>query len=189
MKTIQMYVTSKYDRHCNVGVWAYYLAWNGAVKKEVGQVENVSSTNKLNLMAVSEALEHILEPCIIKVHSKSELGFKHTHGSVNADLLAHIQMTVMKAGHVFSCDRDYNQEVIDNWEKMNTKSIENTKRIQADIEQREDERRQLEEEREQIEKEWEEELANQAQPENWRQMYSDLMGPSEGVWVPGSGGY
>jgi hypothetical protein len=25
--------------------------------------------------------------------------------------------------------------------------------------------------------------------ENWREMYSDLMGPSQGTWVPGSGGY
>lgn len=171
MKVIDIYVIGKYEYKSQNGNWIFYMTHRGAVMKQSGFIENAGSPTRVALYALMQAIGRITEPCELKIHSRSNLGFLNMQTSKNKDLLMNIQRQIVNAGHIFSYDTNFPDKQIEKWEEDNR-------------------RREAEERRKAEEEAFEKNIQEQAmQSEDWRAMYSDLMGPSQGCWIPGSGGY
>lgn len=180
MKVVDIYVIGKYEYKTQTGNWIFYMTHRGAVMKQSGFIEKAGSPTRVALYALLQAINRINEPCNLKIHSKTNLGFMSMQTSKNKDLLVVIQRQIVNAGHLFSHDTNFPSEQIEKWEEENRLKQENKRK--AEIEQ--ERKRKAEEEA------YDRHIEEQAmQSEDWRAMYSDLMGPSEGRWVPGSGGY
>lgn len=170
MKVVDIYLIGKYDYNTKVGNWIFYMTHRGAVMKQSGYIENAGSHVRTALYALIQALGRIKEPCELRIHSKANLGFLNMQRSKNKDLLMEVQRYIVKAGHEFSHDTNFPSDEIEKWEEDNNR------------------RKKQREQREQDE--YDRHIEEQAmQSQDWRAMYSDLMGPSQGCWVPGSGGY
>lgn len=200
MKQVEIFVIGRYDYRSHVGTWIYYLNYKKAVIKRCGQIPDAKSAARVTLYALYEALGCITEPCEIIVHSKSPLGFKRPQSSNNKDVIMKIMSTVNRAGHLIHFDTKDDFGRVDIWEqiygtpvgydsqnkyenKHNVKtakpSIDNANTINDVF----DTHKQSSSSEDEIIKE------QAMQSSDWREMYSDLMGPSGGTWVPGSGGY
>lgn len=166
MKKVNIYIDGKGSTAKNEAQWIYYLNYKDSVIKRVGRCGDYS-LNTATLQALINALSCVNEPCEIDIYSKIELGFKNPKKSKNKLFILEIQKIVNEAGHIIklNIDKEFNQPK--RWENEN-----NTKQQK----QQADQRKQVN-------------MENAAGPEDWREMYSDLMGPSHGAWVPGSGGY
>ena len=171
MKEINLYVLGKYKYDTKVGTWIFYLEYRGAVMKRSGTVRNGISHVRMSLYAIGQALACINEPCIIHIHSNCNLGFKNIKQSRNAHIISDIQHRMINAGHMYKMDTETKfDNLIMSWEEKYGKKKE--------VKQSE------------VKKDYDKMIEEQAmQSKDWRAMYSDLMGPSQGTWVPGSGGY
>lgn len=180
MKTVNIYICGNYEYKSRIGTWAYYLEYNGAVKKQSAQAGGLKSPAQTTLVALVKALECIKEPCNLVIHSKTGLGFNRPKSSPNKDLLLKIIKLINSAGHIAVFDSNCDFKQVDNWENLygNKKQQENKKVNPNDVFAMPNKK-----EEEHLEK-----MAEEAK-QDWRAMYSDLMGPSQGCWVPGSGGY
>lgn len=182
MKKINLYATGKYNSRDNSGYWVYYLEWNGAVLKRSGLCDTNCklSIAKVTLYSIYNALNAVKEPCIINIHTPFNVGLNNVKNSPNKDYIKSIHDLIINAGHQVSWDLDYDKEKIEQWERKYSRN-----NIEAEKEKREQLKRQKEEQ-----EEYDKFIEKQAmEAEDWRAMYSDLMGPSQGCWVPGSGGY
>lgn len=192
MKSIEIFIIGKYEYKYKLGTWVYYLSYKRAVIKRTGQITNAGSPNRVTLYALYQALEKVKEPCEIVVHSKIPLGFNKPKESVNKDLLVQIQTAINKAGHIVKFDTKDDFGRVDIWEQVYGTPINQDKKQRAqakpDINNKTTPNSVFETPREPnyTDAEIEEQKAKST---DWREMYSDLMGPSQGTWVPGSGGY
>lgn len=177
MKVVDIYVLGKYEYKTSVGQWIFYMTHKGAVMKKSGYIENAGSSTRTTLYALLQAIGRIKEPCMLRIHSRANLGFLSMQKSKNKDLLISIQRQIVNAGHQFTHDTKFPNEQIEKWEE------ENRQKVKAEKEKAEIEKKR---EMDAYDKMIEEQAM---QSEDWRAMYSDLMGPSQGCWVPGSGGY
>lgn len=166
MKKINIYIDGKGSNNKEEAQWIYYLNYKDSVIKRKGRCGDYS-LNTATLQALINALSCVNEPCEINIYSKIELGFKHPKKSKNKLFILEVQRIVNEAGHIimFNIDKEFNQPK--QWEKEN-----NTKQQKQQSAQRKQEN-----------------MEKSSGPADWREMYSDLMGPSHGAWVPGSGGY
>lgn len=174
MKTVNIYVCGTYEYKSRIGTWTYYLEYNGAVKKQSAQAGNMRSHVQTTLIALVKALEALNQPCILVIHSKQPLGFNSLTKSANKELLVKILNMMTSVGHTASFDSNNNFEQVQIWESLYGHG-------------KQDEQKQKRREQKEEEKQFEK-MAKQSE-EDWKAMYSDLMGPSQGCWVPGSGGY
>lgn len=183
MKVIDIFLIGKYDYKNNIGCWTYYMSCMGAVKKDCNYTTGKTSAARMAIIALLHALECIHTPCIIRIHTKNNFNLNNIKKSQNKDLLEKVQMIIIKAGHQISIDNDVNDDVINTWEYMYGNKAERDAEAKRLREQQKAEKK--------IQKEMDKQLEKQAEQntQDWRSMYSDLMGPSEGAWVPGSGGY
>ena len=166
MKQIDIYIDGKGSTAKDEAQWIYYLNYKDCVIKRKGKCGDYTS-HTATLQALINALSCVKEPCEINIYSKIELGFKNTKKSRNKLFILEIQRIVNEAGHVitFNIDKEFNKPK--KWENEN-----NTKQQKQQAAQRKQEN-----------------MEKSSGPDDWRAMYSDLMGPSQGAWVPGSGGY
>lgn len=181
MKIVNIYVCGTYEYASRIGTWTYYLEYNGAVKKQSAQAGNMKSHVQTTLIALVKALESLNQACNLIIHSKQPLGFNSLTKSANKELLVKILNMMTSVGHIASFDSNNNFEQVQLWEKLygnNKEEIQKQKR-----KEQQQSRKEQKEEEKQFEK-----MARQSE-EDWKAMYSDLMGPSQGCWVPGSGGY
>lgn len=180
MKTVNIYVCGTYEYKSRIGTWAYYLEYNGAVKKQSAQAGGLKSNAQTTLIALMKALADIKYPCNLVIHSKYPLGFKNPKTSSNKELIAKIIKHINTVGHIVEFKDKCDFKQCDEWERLygNNKKKE-TKKVDPNevfAMTSNDEEKHLER------------MAEEAR-QDWRTMYSDLMGPSQGCWVPGSGGY
>lgn len=184
MKNIEIYVIGNYDFSFKASIWAYYLSYKKAVIKRTGLTYEHWSRNRADLQALYNALQHVTEPCKIKIYSKTKLGFDKPKLSSNKDLIVDIMSIINKAGHVVEYVFTKEMPQVDIWEQLYGTPI-NTSRHSSlenkpDITDKQtpndvfaiDKNNEKQLNEEQIRKEWEELLKEQ-----------------RGVWVPGSGGY
>ncbi|MBO5387942.1 MAG: hypothetical protein J6A59_07380 [Lachnospiraceae bacterium] len=193
MKNVEIFLIGKYEYNSKIGTWAYYLNYKKAVIKRCGQINNGGSHVRVALYALYRALEHITEPCNIIIHSKSPLGFKYPKKSSNKDLLIKIQTTINKAGHIVHFDTTDDYGRVDIWEQVYGTPI-NKGKVQRDVKSKPDiDGRKTPNDvfnTNKKEEDYDKIVEEQAmKSKDWREMYSDLMGPSQGTWIPGSGGY
>lgn len=171
MKTIHIYVLGKFEYKTGIGTWIYYLNYKDAVIKRTGNIENAKCPVRVALYSLYIALQQVKEPCYIIIHSKAALGFKYPKKSSNKDILVKIQRVINNLGHSVEMIVDTDFSIIDEWENMYNKPKTNRQQKPQErypaayIEQKINENK------------------------DWRSMYSDLMGPSEGAWQAGMGGY
>lgn len=178
MKEVDIYVLGKYEYNTGVGTWIFYMTHRGAVLKRMGYIDNAGSSVRTTLYALMQALDRIKEPCDLRIHSRANLGFLNMQKSRNKDLLMHIQRAIVNSGHTFSHDTKFDNNLIEKWETDNKNKINKAKKEA----QQEAARR----EQEEADRLIQEQAMKSA---DWREMYWDLMGPSQGCWVPGQGGY
>lgn len=187
MKEIDIYIIGKYDTKTRVGTWIYYLEYKRAVIKRVGQVENISSSARITLVALYQALQHVTEPCAINIHSKIRVSFENAKKSANKDILLNILNIVKNAGHEINFVYENFDEKVNMWEAVYGN---NSQQKQQPARQKQKSVRPDTTNAKTPNDVFEHgNIEQQATPCDWRNMYSDLMGPSEGAWVPGSGGY
>lgn len=179
MKVVNIYVCGSYEYKSRIGTWIYYMEYNGAVKKQSGQAGGIKSPAQTLLLALYKAIQCINQPCKLIVHSKQGLGFNKPKQSPNKELILKIIQDIKDKGLVVEFETNCDFTQVDKWEELyGSKKASNKKINPNDIFAMTNKQ-----EEKQLEKMAEE--ANQ----DWRAMYSDLMGPSQGCWVPGSGGY
>lgn len=176
MKTVDIYLIGKYDYKSHTGCWIYYMTCMGAVLKDSRETNGESSSSRLALIALINAINRIKFPCIINIHTRNSMSFRNIKKSKNKDLLEQILMMLIKAGHEFNIDNNVDNKLIESWEiKYGNKK------------QKDEDKKYEHKSAKEINKSLEKQAEQVSQ--DWRAMYSDLMGPSEGAWVPGCGGY
>lgn len=184
MKVVDIYLIGKYEYSTQRGNWIFYMTYKGAVMKRSGFVDNAGSHTRTALYGLVEALNRLKEPCDLRIHSKTNLGFTSMQKSKNKDLLVNIQRQLVNAGHLFSHDTEFPTEDIEKWEEDNKRRNGLASSTNKHNDRQEQRRKKAEEDA------YDKLIEEQAmQSGDWRAMYSDLMGPSQGCWVPGSGGY
>ena len=187
MRNIDIFVIGKYEYRTGIGNWIYYLNYKNAVIKRSGYVKGAGSPNRTMLISLYKALRQVTEPCNITIHSKAALGFKKPKQSTNKDMIIQIQTLINKVGHIVTFDTSDDFGRVNIWEQVYGTNSDGTKtQLQTqkpDIINKKTANEVFEHNQSEIDKQVE------ASKEDWRAMYSDLMGPSQGCWVPGSGGY
>lgn len=183
MRTIDLFLIGKYDYKSQSGEWIYYITYRGAVKKESRITNGKSSASRLAIIALLNALNCINTPCNIRIHTKNNMSFNNIKKSINKDLLEKAMNSIINAGHQFTIDNNVEENVILAWEYEYGNKAKKDEEINKIKQQQKLEKK--------IQQEMDKQLEKQAEQHNqdWRAMYSDLMGPSEGIWRPGSGGY
>ena len=172
MKNIDIYLTSEYDYKFQIGSYAYYLSYKDAVIKRCGTKYNCKHANRALLIAFHEALSKVIEPCIITVHSKYNLGFDHPKRTTNQDLFAKIQNTINKAGHIVIYDTDKDSfNIVNTWEEIYGSG---RKKLDTMNNGHKEENKAVHE---------------ATYNKSWEDMYKDLLVDSHEKWTPISGGY
>lgn len=175
MKRINVFIKGSYDYKSRIGIWTFYLEWNGAVMKRSGSLIDAQSNVRITLYALIQAIDCINEPCILDVHTKLNLGFKTIKKSKNADLIRDIQHRIIRAGHLYNITLDFDDKIIEKWERLYGNK-DNQKKIKDEaIKQRDELDKNLDEQR--------------LQNKSLREMYDELMSESNDKWIPGMGGY
>lgn len=190
MRTVDLYAIGKCNYSENSGYWIYYLEWNGAVLKRsnICNMNCKMSPTKVTLYAIHQALIAIKEPCIIRIHTRANVGLSNVKNSPNKDYIKQIHDVIINAGHQVTWDTDFDNVKIDKWEKENNpKQTKHHISYKDKVEQQKQEKIKKQQEEQEAYDRYIEQQAMEAQ--GWREMYSDLMGPSEGRWVQGSKSY
>lgn len=185
MREVEIFVIGNYDYYNDIGIWTYYLNYQKAVIKRTDILVHAQSANRVTLSSLYFALQHVTEPCIVKIHSKVPLGFGKPRKANNKDMIVKIYNLIKESGHVviFDTKDDFGRVKI--WEQVYGTPVPALKET-------------VEERVEAIKTS--QPLLNQKQltpndvfshsQENrndWHNMYDDLDEPRG--WVPGSGGY
>jgi hypothetical protein len=189
-----------------------------AVLKDTGTTPYANNAKRATLFSFLCALKKLNGAVELIVHSRTQLGFKHPSKSSNSDCLMQIQAEINAAGHLISIDENEGAKnfirVIEfekqygtpegamyYSEKVYGKDLKSSKQKQA---QKSEQPKQRVESSKQSKQKVESpkpntnkgltpndvfEEADISNTGSWRDMYSDLMGPSQGTWVEGSGGY
>lgn len=189
MKTVELYAIGKCNYNDNTGYWIYYLEWNGVVLKRGDRCDlncRLSPT-KVTLYAIYKALTALNESCIVKIHTRSNVGLNNVKNSPNKDFIKSIHDVIINAGHQVSWDTNFDNNKIDMWEKKYGNKSNNHMSYKDRIEKEKQEKLKKQQEEQEAYDKYIEQQAMEAK--GWREMYSDLMGPSQGTWVEGSGGY
>lgn len=71
MKEVSIYTDGACSGNPGPGGWAAVLIYNGHRKEISGRVEETTTNNRMELIAVIEALKALKEPCKVKVYSDS----------------------------------------------------------------------------------------------------------------------
>lgn len=71
MKEVSIYTDGACSGNPGPGGWAAVLVYNGHRKEISGRVEETTTNNRMELIAVIEALKALKEPCKVKVYSDS----------------------------------------------------------------------------------------------------------------------
>jgi hypothetical protein len=152
-------------------------------------VTEAGSPNRTTLYALYMALNHVSEPCNILVHSKISLGFKNPKQSSNKELIFKIMSTVNKAGHLIAFDITDDFGRVNIWEELYGKPVVKDNKAEKTAKPKIENKQTPNDvfDNHQMSEKEIEEMAEKHQ--DWKSMYSDLMGESNGSWVPGSGGY
>lgn len=190
MKTVDLYAIGKCNYNENSGYWIYYLEWNGAVLKRADScsLNDKISPTKVTLYAIYKALIAVNEPCIIRIHTRANVGLGNVKNSPNKDYIKQIHDVIINAGHQVSWDTDFDNAKIEKWEQENnSKKTKHHVSYKDKMEQQKQDRIRKKQEEQEAYDRYIEQQAMEAK--GWREMYSDLMGPSEGCWIQGSGGY
>ncbi|MCR8683668.1 MULTISPECIES: ribonuclease HI [unclassified Campylobacter] len=72
MKNIEIYTDGSCLNNPGFGGWAYVLAYKNHQKEQSGACENTTN-NRMELMAIIEALKALKEPCEVKLYTDSNL--------------------------------------------------------------------------------------------------------------------
>ena len=98
MKTVELYAIGKCNYNDNTGYWIYYLEWNGVVLKRGDRCDlncRLSPT-KVTLYAIYKALTALNESCIVKIHTRSNVGLNNVKNSPNKDFIKSIHDVIIK---------------------------------------------------------------------------------------------
>jgi hypothetical protein len=187
-----------------------------AVVKDTGTSPAANNPKRATLYAFLYAIRKLHEPVDLTVHSRTQLGFKHPSKSTNSDCLMQIQAEITARGHLITIDenieaknfvrviefeKQYGSPEVALYysEKIYGKDLKKQPQNQANQNQNKSKQQnqvrqqskpkqpQPQQQPLQVNDVFEE--ADIANTGSWRDMYSDLMGPSQGTWVEGSGGY
>lgn len=71
MKEVSIYTDGACSGNPGPGGWGAVLIYNGHKKEISGRVEETTTNNRMELIAVIEALKALKEPCKVKVYSDS----------------------------------------------------------------------------------------------------------------------
>ncbi|ENQ6620074.1 ribonuclease HI [Campylobacter lari] len=72
MKNIEIYTDGSCLNNPGFGGWAYVLTYKNYQKEQSGACENTTN-NRMELMAIIEALKALKEPCEVKLYTDSNL--------------------------------------------------------------------------------------------------------------------
>ncbi|QOR01116.1 MULTISPECIES: ribonuclease HI [unclassified Campylobacter] len=72
MKSIEIYTDGSCLNNPGFGGWAYVLIYKNHQKEQSGACENTTN-NRMELMAIIEALKALKEPCEVKLYTDSNL--------------------------------------------------------------------------------------------------------------------
>ncbi|WP_291950231.1 ribonuclease HI [Campylobacter sp.] len=72
MKSIEIYTDGSCLNNPGFGGWAYILSYKNYKKENSGAFENTTN-NRMELMAIIQALKALKEPCDIKLYTDSKL--------------------------------------------------------------------------------------------------------------------
>lgn len=178
MKNIEIFLDANYDTKFNMANVAYYLVYGNAIIKRCDCIQNAGSHHRALLKTLSFALKKVTEPCNILVHSRCDLGFKNAKKSVNKDMILSITKYITSCGHVIAFDTEDDYSRVRMWEQLYGNKSSKQKSVAPNIKGKKSANDVFDTSNNQSEAE-----------SDWRLMYSDLMGPSQCAWVPGSGGY
>lgn len=181
MKSVDIFVAGEYDYKFQLGTWTYYLSYKKAIIKRTGQIYETGSPTRSSLQGLYKALDRITEPCYINVYSKTPLGFKTPKKSNNKDLLAKIQNTINRAGHIekFEVDKEFSKPLM--WEQVYGTPINKEHTVERTAKPNIDNKKEPNEvfsmhdnidEKALIEQEW-----------------NEILNEQHSAWTPGSGGY
>lgn len=98
MKEINMYVRGREDYNTKIGCWIAVLEYKGRTKYLKGKEEN-TTTNRMIITGVIEAIKTLKEPCIITLYTHTYLGFK-TKKSPNKDLIDELKKSINDNDHI-----------------------------------------------------------------------------------------
>lgn len=186
MKNIEIYIIGNYDFNFRASIWTYYLSYKKAVIKRTGLTYENWSRNRADLQALHNALQHVIEPCKIKIYSKTRLGFDKPRLSSNKDLIVDIMSIINKEGHIVEYVFAKEMPQVDIWEQLYGTPINTSK--QSNIENKPDIK--YKKTPNDVFSRDDDIIKEQAmQSHDWREMYNDLMDSNNNTWVPGSGGY
>lgn len=71
MKRVTIYTDGACSGNPGPGGWGAVLIYNGHNKEISGKVEETTTNNRMELLAVIEALKALKEPCQVEIHSDS----------------------------------------------------------------------------------------------------------------------
>jgi hypothetical protein len=195
MKHIEIWIDAMRIEGSDNYQWVYYMSYetpnnsneNTAVIKRCGTQPQSNNAKRATLYALLHALKRINQPVEIVVHSRTPLGFKHPNKSLSSYCLGQIQAEVNAAGHVLTIDEDTSMQnfnkIIYYENKYGSQEVANMYKEKLKLKESKSNPNVVFSDANLS-------LQNESSAsENWREMYSDLMGPSQGTWVPGSGGY
>lgn len=98
MKEINMYVRGRDDYNTKIGSWIAVLEYKGRTKYLKGKESN-TTTNRMIITGVIEAIKTIKESCIITLYTRTYLGFK-TKKSSNKDLNDELKKSIKDNEHI-----------------------------------------------------------------------------------------
>lgn len=198
MKQLKVYLTAKYDKSTDKADWCSYLWYKGAVGKKFGTVSNIGSHTRALLYALYKTLSFVNERCDIEVISKVKLSLNNIEKSSNCDILAEIDALAARMMH---CIKFSTSDEIDaltkQWDKQygnkrdrvkkKTNASGNNATGTQEIHLSEAATRLM---NRRHPGESDDDFYERMRTESRCGDYNDdLLGESNGAWVPGSGGY
>lgn len=106
MKQIDIYAIG----HCNSmgdcknGYYEVITTYKSHAKQVVSEIIDNTTANRVIIKGVLDAIRSLKEPCHIRIHTKTPLGFKTWKSSINKDLLEQILTTCKEQGYEFEYD-------------------------------------------------------------------------------------
>jgi hypothetical protein len=169
MKNVNIFIKVGYDKESMTAAYSYYLNYEKVVVKKIGEISLFEyAYAEIAIAALTAAIESLKEPCNCKVYTEFSIDLDKLN-AMSSKAKTLIEKIYSGSHIVKNVPGKNNFKQVDKWEEENKDRLKKSAKI-------EEEKRLAEHIK-----------ANDS--DDWRNIYSDLMGPSESTWTPGSGGY